>query len=83
MPWPFMPFPATYFEYDRERFKVLRAKVVEAEGTPGKILEGQSALIIACGHKALEILDIQRQTKKLMPTNELLRGFEFKKDIIL
>ena len=79
----FNPFPATYFEYKGERFKVLRAKVIELKGQPGQILQGKKALKIACGEKALEILEIQRQGKRLMQTNELLRGFEFEQDSFL
>ena len=74
----FNPYPATYFEYDAERFKVLRAKVVEGTGKAGEILEGKDALIIDCKEGALEILEIQRQGKRAMKTPELLRGFCFK-----
>ena len=73
----FNPFPATYFEYNGERFKVLRAKVVEKTGKAGEILEGKNALIIACKEGALEVLEIQRQGKRAMATSELLRGFCF------
>lgn len=79
----FNPFPATYFEYNGERFKVLRAKTVEASGAAGEILCAKKSLIIACKDKALEILEIQRQGKKTMRADELLRGFEFKQGIIL
>lgn len=73
----FNPFPAMFFEYNGERFKVLRAKVCDKQGTPGDILQDGNKLFIFCADKALEVLEIQRQGKKAMPTEELLRGFRF------
>ncbi len=74
----FNPFPGAYFEYENERFKVLMSRVVEEKGQAGEILEGTNKLVIACGNKALEVEEIQRQGKKKMKTAELLRGFSFK-----
>ena len=73
----FNPYPAVYFEYGGERYKILRAKVVDESGEAGAILDGAGRLVIACGDKALEVTDIQRQGKKKMPTEELLRGMNF------
>ncbi len=72
----FNPYPACYFEYNGERFKILRAKVINEQGTPGEILSGQG-LRIACADKALAVIEIQRQGKKAMPIEDLLRGFSF------
>lgn len=73
----FNPYPAVFFEYGGERYKILRATVVDAGGKPGEILSGDERLVIACGDKALEIKEIQRQGKKKMPIEELLRGMCF------
>jgi methionyl-tRNA formyltransferase len=73
----FNPYPAVYFEYGGERYKILRAKVVDESGEAGAILDGAGRLVIACGDKALEVTEIQRQGKKKMPTEELLRGMNF------
>lgn len=73
----FNPYPAVYFEYGGERYKILRAKVVDKSGEAGAILDGAGRLVIACGDKALEVTEIQRQGKKKMPTEELLRGMNF------
>ena len=79
----FNPFPAMFFEYEGERFKVLEAKLCDMKGNCGEILEGKSKLIIACKDKALEITKIQRQGKRLMPISEFLLGFSFEKGKIL
>ena len=79
----FNPFPAMFFEYNGERFKVLTAEVVDMNGTAGQILDGEHNLIVACGAKALKITEIQRQGKKAMPIADLLRGFSFVAGTIL
>ncbi len=71
------PTPGAWFEYKKERFKVFRARVVEGQGKAGSIIEED--LTIACGEKALNILDIQRQGKDIMSASNLTRGFKFKK----
>ncbi len=79
----FNPFPAMFFEYQGERFKVLSADIVDTRGRAGEILEADGKLLIACGEKALSVRQIQRQGKKAMPIEELLRGFAFVKGMIL
>ncbi len=73
----FNPYPAMFFEYDGERFKVLEAHKVEKHAPAGIIFEDDNSLQIACADGALSITKIQRQGKKLMTINELLRGFHF------
>ena len=71
------PTPGAWFDYKKERFKVLSAKVVEGKGEAGSIINEN--LTIACGEKALSILEIQRQGKDIMSANDLTKGFKFKK----
>ena len=71
------PTPGAWFEYKNERFKVFSAEVVEGNGKAGSIINEN--LTIACGKKALNILEIQRQGKDVMSVSDLLRGFKFEK----
>ncbi|MCI5634192.1 MAG: methionyl-tRNA formyltransferase [Alphaproteobacteria bacterium] len=73
----FNPYPAMFFEYGGERFKVLEAHKVEKYAPAGTIIEDNNCLQIACADGALNITQIQRQGKKLMTIGELLRGFHF------
>ena len=73
----FNPYPAVYFEYKGERFKILKARVSGEQGKSGVILEGKEKLVIACSQGSLEVIEIQRQGKKKMPIEELLRGMSF------
>ena len=78
----FNPYPGCYFEYNGERFKILRAEVLKENGNAGHILD-MDGLCIACGQGALRVVEIQRQGKKAMPIEELLRGFRFEKGCCL
>ncbi len=74
----FSPYPATYFTYKGERFKIYQATIVEGNGETGEILDGHNNLIIAVAHnKALQIKKIQREGKHPMNIEDLLRGFVF------
>ena len=69
------PTPGAWFEYKKERFKVLRAEVVDGRGNAGLIISED--LTIACGDKALNILEIQRQGRDKMSVSDLIKGFKF------
>ena len=81
----FNPYPGTYFEYEGERFKVLKARVEDNSEnmTYGKLLVHENRLMIVCMQGLLEVLEIQRQGKKPMPVAELLRGFKFRSGAVL
>ena len=72
-----------FFEYEGERFKVLKATVEDVKAKAGQIVEGHKSLIIGCQDKAISVKQIQRQGKKAMQIEELLRGFNFEKDTVL
>ncbi len=65
------PFPGAWCEVAGERVKLLRARVVAGEGAPGAVL---GPLVVACGAGAVEVLELQRQGKRPLPTAEALRG---------
>lgn len=73
----FNPYPAIYFEHNGERFKLLKTKVVDACLLRGEIKQIENRLMIGCVDGVLEVEQIQRQGKKAMTTEELLRGYNF------
>ena len=73
----FSPYPAIYFEHKGERFKILRAKVADEHIEKGSIKQLGNRLFIGCNGGAVEVKEIQRQGKKAMATEELLRGYSF------
>ncbi len=65
------PFPGAWTEIDSERLKLLRAEPTEGDAPPGTHLDG---FRIACGSGAVQIHKAQRQGKRPMTTEDLLRG---------
>lgn len=65
------PFPGAFTEIAGERIKLLRASAAAGSGRPGQVLGG---FTIACGTGAIAVLEAQREGKRPMPADELLRG---------
>ena len=68
----FNPAPGAWFEFDGERYRVLAAEIVAADGAAGAIMDDQ--LTIACSINSIHPTLIQRAGKPAMPTADLLRG---------
>ena len=66
------PNPGAWFEYENERFKVLRANKSSATGRAGSVLDEE--LTIGCKSNSIRILEIQRQGKNKQTTKEFLLG---------
>ena len=75
------PTPGAWFEYEKERFKVLKGKVINKNGEPSSIIDEN--LSVACKSNSIQILEIQRQGKKKQTTKEFLLGTKIKYGSIL
>ena len=75
------PNPGAWFEYEAERFKVLRANKSAESGNPGTLLDEN--LTIACKSDSIQILEIQRQGKNKQTTKNFLLGKKISKGSIL
>lgn len=67
------PFPGAWCEIAGERVKLLKAEMVDTEGTPGTVLDDR--LAIACAESALRPLRLQRAGKPAMGVDDFLRGY--------
>ncbi|WP_068118152.1 methionyl-tRNA formyltransferase [Tropicimonas marinistellae] len=65
------PFPGAWCEVAGERIKLLRSRLADGTGSPGAVV---GDFRIACGQGAVEILEAQRQGKRPMSADEILRG---------
>ena len=74
----FSPYPAMYFEYNGERFKIIRAEKGDVSLPVGTIKQAGNELHIGVSGGSLNITQIQRQGKRTMSIAELLRGYSFK-----
>ena len=75
------PNPGAWFEFDKERFKVLKAKVSSEKGKSGYVIDDN--LTVGCKTGAIQILELQRQGKKKQTTKEFLLGKKITKGMIL
>ncbi len=66
------PNPGAWFEYQGERFKVLKVKKTQLSGKAGLVLDEK--LIVACKSNSIQILEIQRQGKNKQDVREFLLG---------
>ena len=66
------PFPGAWCVVGGERLKLLRSCAVEGQGAPGQIL---GWLTIACGTGAVAITLAQREGKRAMQADDILRGW--------
>ena len=66
------PSPGAWFEYENERFKVLRAEISTLNGKSSSVLDEN--LTIACKSNSIQILELQRQGKNKQTTKEFLLG---------
>ena len=75
------PNPGAWFEFDKERYKVLKAKISTENGKFGYVLDDN--LTIGCESGAIQILELQRQGKNKQTTKEFLLGKKINKEMIL
>lgn len=69
------PQPWTYC--GAKKLKLLRTRVVPAGGSgdPGVVLSvGEESFVVQCGQAALEVLEVQPESKAKMTAGEFLRG---------
>ena len=72
----FNPNPGCWFEFNRVRIKIIKAKHVSSKGIPGKILDDK--LTIACSKNAIQITELQKEGKQKITAAEFLRGNKIK-----
>ncbi len=75
------PNPGAWFQYENERFKVLRATKSSLNGKPGTVID--ESLNIACRLNSVKVLELQRQGKNKQTVGEFLLGKKIKQGSIL
>ena len=75
------PNPGAWFEFEKERMKVWKAKKLLASGRPGTVIE--ESLAVACKSNSVQILEIQREGKNKQLTQDFLLGKKISKGSIL
>ncbi len=76
------PSPGAFFNFEGERYKILRAEIGNGSGKIGEVISHK--LEIACGiNQSIKILEIQRSGKKSQKIGEFLLGSQIKKGSII
>jgi methionyl-tRNA formyltransferase len=73
----FSPYPGCWFEHIGSRIKVLKAKeIFNIKSEPGLVIDND--LTVACLNNAIQILEIQKEGKHKMTSEEFTRGNSIK-----
>ena len=71
------PWPSAFTFIDNKQLKLWKAIVVDKQGEPGVIIEvTKDSFTVACGTKALQVVEMQLEGKKRMATGDFLRGYK-------
>lgn len=71
----FNPFPGASTLSRGEPLKIWQARIADASGEPGHILSADpDRIVVACGHGALQLEELQRAGGKRMGGPDFLRG---------
>ena len=76
------PLPGAFFNFNGERYKILKAEIGYSAGKVGEVLSDK--LEIACiDNQSIKILEIQRQRKKPQKIGEFMLGSLIKKGLVI
>jgi methionyl-tRNA formyltransferase len=76
------PIPGAFFNFNGERYKILKAEIGNGSGKAGEILSDK--LEIACtNNQSIKVIEIQRQGKKSQKIGEFMLGSQIKKGSII
>ena len=76
------PVPGAFFNFNGERYKVLKAEIGSGMGKVGEVLSDK--LEIACkNNQSIKVIEIQRQGKKSQKIGEFMLGSQIKKGSVI
>ena len=67
----FNPNPGAWFDLNGIRIKVIKAKVIQASGKPGEVLDNN--FTVACLKNALQIIELKKEGKKIWQLQNFLK----------
>ena len=76
------PSPGAFFNFEGQRYKILKAEVANGIGKNGEVLT--DSLEVACGkNQSIKIIEIQREGKRVQKINEFMLGSQIKKGSVI
>ena len=77
-----VPVPGAFFNFNGERYKILKAEIGKSAGKIGEVLSNE--LEIGCkNNESIKIIEIQRQGKNPQKISEFILGSQIKKGSLL
>ncbi len=70
------PWPGIWTMWNGKRLKLLEIKIVNKKLKNGQVKIEDDSIIIGCGKKSIEILQLQLEGKKSMDAKEFLNGYK-------
>ncbi|MGQ9570516.1 MAG: methionyl-tRNA formyltransferase [Thermodesulfovibrionales bacterium] len=78
------PWPCAYCYLNHERIKIIKAKVLDGSGSPGRIENAKKGeLVIGTGEGLISIIELQPEGKKKMSVESFLLGRKLKEGVYL
>jgi len=76
------PTPGAFFNFNGERYKILKAEIGNGKGKPGEVISDK--LEVACNNnQSIKILEIQRQGKRIQKNDEFMLGSQIRRGLII
>ena len=76
------PTPGAFFNFNGERYKILKAEIGNGTGRIGEVLSNK--LEIACiNNQSIKVIEIQRQGRKPQKIGEFMLGSQIKKGSVI
>ena len=76
------PIPGAFFNFNGERYKILKAEIGNGIGRIGEVLSNK--LEIACiNNQSIKVIEIQRQGKNPQKIGEFMLGSQIKKGSVI
>ena len=76
------PSPGAFFNFNGERYKILKAEIGNGVGRAGEVISEK--LEVACNNsQSVKILEIQRQGKNSQKIGEFMLGSKIRKGSII
>ncbi len=81
------PYPAAWTVHNDKQLKIFRSKnsetkIQNSEFNPGSIVIDNNKIFVRTADGMIEILELQKEGKKRMNTEEFLRGYRFSDDAV-
>lgn len=68
------PWPCAYCYLNRERIKIIKVKVIEGTGIPGRIEKLNKDFIVGTGKGLISVIELQPDGRRVMTAKEFLQG---------